>query len=401
MADRVVFKYGPRSTYEALATKDASTLYFLTDTGEIYKGTTNLSQPHHYEVIRAEGQDDNAAIAAAVGSNKIVKGDICIIKTLIANDKYSYTAYVCEKSVPGQTPVWKAMDGNYNAENIYFDDNLTFTYDVGSVKVDSTGSAVVESKGKNVKELIEMLFSKEDKEPEATAPTATWTTSGFKSYEVGSTATPGYDITFNQGSYPYGPDDTGVVPTYSVSDGTTTLTNKKGDFNSFTVTDNTSYKITATINYNKGVTPNTNLGNAATGYEIPAGTITLNSSTITGYRSFFYGCVADANATIDSAMIRGLKNGGNYNGSKTVSLAASEVEGTTRVLVAVPASSTRAGLTKVLLTSAQSSEIQSEFKPVANVVVEGANGAAGVEYKVWQYKPANLDSTETYSITLG
>lgn len=401
MAEKVVFKYGPRSTYEALASKDANTLYFLTDTGEIYKGTTNLSQPHHYEVIRAEGQDDNAAIAAAVGSNKIVKGDICIIKTLIADGRYSYTAYVCEKSIPGQTPVWKAMDGNYNAENVYFDDNFTFTYNVGSVEVDSSGSALVESKGKNVKELIEMLFSKEDKEPKATEPSASWTTSGFKSYEVGSTASPSYNITFDKGSYPYGPDDTGVAPTYSVSDGTTTLTTEDGSFTSFKVTDTTSYKVTATINYGAGVTPKTNLGNDAPGHEIKAGTITLNSSAITGYRAFFYGCVAGNEATIDSAMIRGLKNGGNYNASKTVSLAANEVEGTTRVLVAVPASNTRSGLSKVLLTSAQNSEIQSEFKPVANVVVEGVNGAAGVEYKVWQYQPASLDASETYSIVLG
>lgn len=34
----VIFKHGTRAQYDALATKDASTLYWLTDTRELFKG---------------------------------------------------------------------------------------------------------------------------------------------------------------------------------------------------------------------------------------------------------------------------------------------------------------------------------------------------------------------------
>lgn len=39
MANNVIFKFGTKAQYEALASKDASTLYWLTDVQELYKGT--------------------------------------------------------------------------------------------------------------------------------------------------------------------------------------------------------------------------------------------------------------------------------------------------------------------------------------------------------------------------
>ena len=94
MALPVVFKYGTREQYDGLAEKAENALYFLQDTGEIYHGAVNLARGSHYEGVRAEGENDNAVIARVLGEHVAVNDDIFVIKTLIADDKYSYTSFV-------------------------------------------------------------------------------------------------------------------------------------------------------------------------------------------------------------------------------------------------------------------------------------------------------------------
>ena len=67
-----------------------------------------------YEATIAKDQNHIEAINKVVGSNSLNSGDIAVVKELIAEDKYQYTAYVFDN-------VWKAMDGNYDADNVYFD----------------------------------------------------------------------------------------------------------------------------------------------------------------------------------------------------------------------------------------------------------------------------------------
>lgn len=55
-------------------------------------------------------------------SDSYTNGDTAVVKTSIGTgtdeeEKVSYTAYVYD----GSLSAWKAMDGNYNADNIYFD----------------------------------------------------------------------------------------------------------------------------------------------------------------------------------------------------------------------------------------------------------------------------------------
>jgi hypothetical protein len=81
--------------------------------------------------------------------------------------------------------------------------------------------------------------------------------------EVGSIYTPSYTVSFNGGSYSYGPASTGVIPSYNVNDTRGNSSTLAADsFEPFTVEENESYKITATVNYSQGVVPVTNLGNA-------------------------------------------------------------------------------------------------------------------------------------------
>ena len=57
----------------------------------------------------------------------IAKGDIAIIRDYIANNKWQYTSYVYNGSA------WEAMDGNYDAENVYFSDDILVTTKVGTI----------------------------------------------------------------------------------------------------------------------------------------------------------------------------------------------------------------------------------------------------------------------------
>ena len=154
----VLFKFGTRAEYNALASKQSNALYFLTDTGELLRGERNLAQANFYEGTRLQEngvftESKEEAIARVTAGATLIKNDVCVIKELLFGDSYSHTAYVYDGTH------WKAMDGNYNAENVYFDQNLTFTTDVGYVEIGTSGSEVVQTQGKNVKEVFEMLFS--------------------------------------------------------------------------------------------------------------------------------------------------------------------------------------------------------------------------------------------------
>lgn len=197
MADNnVLFKFGTRAEYDAI--KDSAVdnaLYFLTDTGELLRGKVNLAQGRYYEVEydAASDADHLAAIARVVGNTPLVKNDVCIVKTLISVENYSHTAYVYDGKA------WRAMDGNYNAENVYFDEDLTFTKSIGYMSVGSNGQVTVPAAGKNVKQLFETLFSKETN-PIITPVSFSINAPQNIEYEVGTTVSPTYSLSFGAGN---------------------------------------------------------------------------------------------------------------------------------------------------------------------------------------------------------
>ena len=392
----VIFKFGTRAEYDAnIDNVKSNALYFLTDTGELLRGNVNLAQAHYYEAIKADDETETEAINRAISSAiALVKNDVCVVKKLISGtDNYSHTAYFYD----GEN--WRAMDGNYNAENVYFDQDLIFTKEVGYVTLNN-GQATIPSTCKNVKELLEYMFSKE-LAPTAVKPSITLTAAQNKEYEVGTQVTPTYSISFNPGSYTYGPT-TGITATYSVTDtaGSEALTTASGVFDMITVGDGTNYSITAVASYTDGAIPVSNLGKEVADKQIKASTLTKTSGALTGYRAFFYGAMA-ADA-ITSATIRSkLINGGKHSAKTLPTYSASTVEGAKKVIVAIPVTS---GLSvkKVLMPSAQNADITSEFVKQAEVVaVKGLNDYEAADYYVWVYQPASLDSTEQYDITIG
>lgn len=328
-------------------------------------------------------------------------GDTAIVKTAIytdaeneSNNKYSYTGYVYNGSN------WMAMDGNYNADNVYFSDNMLVTKEIGYITL-TNGQGTIPSKGKNLSEVFEAMFVKEQN-PTTTQPSVNLTFSEAKAYEVGTVVSPTYSATFNAGSYTYGPATGVTVTSWEISDTAGhTASTASGSFADVTVADNTNYKITAKANHTAGAIPLTNKKNEYAAGKIDAGSKSKASGAITGYRSFFYGVLdtSSAEAPLTSAIVRGLTNGGAYNASKTFTLNGSATA--KRIVIAIPSNSARAGLKEVILTSAMNTPVTDSYaKKTAAVKVEGANGATAIDYNIYVYEPSKIDAGEVHKITL-
>lgn len=344
-------------------------------------------------------------------------GDFAIVKSLITNDKYSYTGYIYSK-IAEDTFEWIAMDGNYNANNVYFDKDIMITTNIGYITT-SNGSGTIPAEGKNLEQVFEAMFTKEQ-DPSKTDPSVSVSLTGAGSYEVGTKITGiKYTASFEDGNYSYGPEPTGAQPTKWEVTSTTGYSNTvtpEGDattvatslsnitLDDVIVADDTNFSVTAKATYTAGVTPKTNKGNncADSSKTITAGTKSKKSSAITGYRSYFYGVLdtSTAEAPLTSALIRdNLTNGGAYNASTTFTLYGSATA--KRIVIAIPGNSSRGGLSSVILTSAMNTPVTDSYIKTENAVdVEGVGGAKAIKYTVYVYEPSKIDAGEVHDITL-
>lgn len=345
-----------------------------------------------YEAILTADETHSAAIARVTSGAQINSGDFVVVKEAVGTDKYQYTAYVYAANA------WKALDGNYNAENVYFDKDLIITANVGVQTIEATGSKTLPTTGKNVKQVLDLLFAKE-KNPSVTQPSVGITLNEAGAKEVGTSVTPSYKVAFNKGKYEFGPD-TGVTATsYSISDtNSSTATTASGSLTAFTVEDGTNYKVSATVNYGDGAIPKTNIGNNYAAGQIKAGSKDANSSTITGYRNTFYGSVTDKSGEITSAVIRGLAGKKNGSISADNTFKAAEAVGAMRVIIALPTPRT---CTSIKDENGLNAEALSAFTKIT-VSVEGANGYTAKDYNVY-YKDnaAANDKANNWVVTVG
>lgn len=349
----------------------------------------SASKTNFYEAELQEGESDIQALTRVVGENELVKGDIGVVKKLIYNDKYEYTAHYYDAT-------WKALDGNYNAENVYFDKDLLTTSAIGNITL-SNGQATISAKGKNLKQVFDTIFV-EEKNPSITQPSVSVSLPQAKAYEVGTKVTPSYTATLNAGSYSYGPA-TGIVATswaVSDTDSNNAVTNT-GSFPEITVGDGTNYKITAIAQYEDGAIPNTNTGNPYPSGQIKKGSKTGASGTITGYRNSFYGTLEEKTEP-DSSVIRGLQNKSNKalaNGAKfTVSIPV----GALRVVIAYPA--ILRDVTSITDVNGMNAEIKGSFTKTTKSVTDAA-GVNPIDYKVFTLDFANANDTQNnFSVTI-
>lgn len=341
----------------------------------------------NFDVTPNEGEEDVAAITRVAGSAELHTGDTAIVKRAITEDKTSYTAYVYDST-------WKAMDGNYRADNVYFDDDLTYTVAIGTLSKPS-GSAKFSAKGKSVEQVLSGLMAQEANPSKSNPAVSFSSTGGLGTFEIGTKKNLTYTATLSAGGYTYGPATGITAQTWEVTCNGETKTTATGTFEGV-VAEATAKKITAKATYNDGAIPVTNLGNQYPAGQIKAGTASKDSGNLVGVRHMFYGVVKSADFALDSAHIRSLKH--EAAAAKTLT-SFSAGAGALKVVVAVPSARK---LSKVLLTSAMNADITAAFvEQTGTVNVEGAEGYTAAAYKVYVYEPASIDAGETYSITIG
>ena len=389
---------GVETDTNLLKVGDGTSTWVALDYINKFEGSTSTAT--HYEGTAEEGETDNDVIERVLGETTAQQDDIFIVKRLIAAEHYSHTAYVYNGSN------WAAMDGNYNADNVYFDEDLRATAPIGVITIGSSGSTTIAAKGKNLNEVFNSIISKL-KYPTATAPSVSVAfTNTTKSVEVGTTIIPTYSASFSSGSYTYGPS-TGIAPlTWTIEDNANepnTLDTDAGSFPAIQLGDLgdsiNAYSITATAEYNQGSMPRDNYGNDYEAARIAAGTVSATAATkLTCYRNFFYGTLSDTEP-LNSETIRGLVAGGNYNSAKTVTVNAGAANAK-RVVVAYPANTTRLGLKEVILTSSMNIPITELYEKQEDVEVYGAEGYAAIPYTVYVYEPRSLGEDEVHQIKL-
>ncbi len=342
-------------------------------------------------VVQAgDGTIDEALATIATPS----QGDMAIVEQKFGDvakadgTRTSRTAY----SYDGTK--WCAMDGNYNAKNVYFDGDFTYTNAIGAIGAPSGGSGKLAASGKSVEEFMASILAKEAN-PKTTSPAASVKiTDGNGTFEIGTHKNISYTASLSAGSYTYGPATGVVAGTVTASFDGQTKTGAAGTFDNV-VADGTK-RLSVSITHNEGAVPKTNLGNPYADGKIAAGTKEATASqTLVGVRHMFYGPMT-TDAELNSENIRKLRH---EAASKKTIGTFSAGAGAVKVVVAVPASM---NVTKVLMPSAMNADATASFvKQAGSVQVEGAEGFTAAAYNVWVYQPASIDSTETYAVTIG
>jgi hypothetical protein len=375
-----------------------------------------------------EGDTEGAKIAnylAAQENAPVVKeGNIAIVKRqIVAADaekeieaRYEYTAYAYNGTA------WAAMDGNYNAENVYFNDDITFTANIGALSLESGKTkGTYASKGKSLEEVLKGIMAKTIaptiKQPSYSLDSVTANVG--TSVEIGTKVTKlTWAATFTDGSYSYkstqAPTSTaaGCTATYSMSctlpgknagEGYTTSDAAKQDGS---LTLNEAFQVTSTTEATVGTinttckisdsprTPLNNIGDEVSGKITNVADKTGSKSfKVTGYRAWFCGykngdnAIKAANGAADATLITGDQIralGNSANGSWLSSMNVSQMQ---QMFFAAPAGKGY----KPSVADSKTTAPQTVQGPIT-VYVKGANDYVaagdettngGIAYDVW------------------
>jgi len=273
---------------------DSSDIATKTYVDGLIEGVTNTIQT---VIGTIDDADDGVAV-----------GDICICKAIIdgTTSEYTISTYFWTGSA------WEAATGSYNAETVYFNKDLVTTFAIGNVTL-TNGQATIPAKGKNLKEVFDYIFKKEDnvdlkkKDPSVSSTAAlTWYEQG---HDVDSK---NVTIVFEDGEYKYGPEPTGsTVEAYifkfnggnaEESDSATKL------ITSAALVGNAKQSVVISARYGVGNTPVSNTGKQYSDQAISGGTTTavtkeLFGSYIPMYLGFKYADGEGGEALINTSNI--------------------------------------------------------------------------------------------------
>lgn len=343
-----------------------------------------------FQTIVEMGETQEDAIIRITKNNTITNGDIVIVKELIIDDLYQHTSYIFANNK------WIAMDGNYSVENIYLDNDLTITADIGVQKLNGAGSKILDTAGKNLKQVLDMLLT-ERILPKRSNPTVSVLSENVGSYEVGTIVEVSYSATLYPGSYTYGPASNVQATTWSATFDEETITEQSGTFQPITITDGFDEKIAVTVTHTKGEAPFDNLKDVITdnseliNTQIQAGNKIGYSQAITAYRNSFFASSTEAKL-LTSDNIRGL----NKIKSSEDTIIIDIIEGATQVIIAVPAGRKVVEVTDKV---AFGTDIFSKFEKTV-ISVSGATSGYEKDYNVYVYNPAVALGKNIYTVSI-
>ena len=360
--------------------------------------------------------------------NGINTGDIGIVITTIADGKNEYTAYVWNSV----TNNWQAMDGNYNADNVILDYDLTITKDIGVQTLGSNSYKILNTTGKSVSQVLNMIVAKEEPPSIVTQPkvttsigngdSSTPSSSTAIAVEGGTTIVPKWSASFNAGAYKYGPptgitqtawDIKGYIGSTAVSDHTST--SSFGTFSGVILKAGQSYKVNAKATYIEGPLAYTNLGEeykagnalfdeteGATSVRITGGSKSGDSPTITAWQQGYYiGTLENKNTAITSNILRNIGDGAgvlknrkvkNNNYAAQTDLAFSPSGTMAKFVVAIPA--TQDGEDKGMTSFFNNSSFEEYINNFTKTTLKVAgadnniNSEHAVDYTVYTWTPA-------------
>ena len=309
----------------------------------------------YYDVVPEVAEDGSVeihldAITRVVNGATLSAGDIAVVKETFAPGKVQHTAYVYD----GDAATWKAMDGNYSADNVYTAEDLTLAGNFTTVGNYEKGDVI--AAGTSLQDVLSGMLQQELYPTANDKPNASISASGG-SGEVGSSYTlPTATLTIDDvGSYEYGDKATGItfaIESVELKQGSNSKKNdtvmSKGSTLKLQATDTAtlytdsakSYTFTATASYEQSPKiPVTNLGNPYEAARIPAGSVSISDKTVTfsGYRYAFAG--GSTAEVLDSAVIRAMsakKSSFASMDSESEALEFTAAKGATKVFFAYP-----------------------------------------------------------------
>lgn len=307
-------------------------------------------------------------------------------------------------------------------EQIVFPEGLITTHKIGNLDFDGNVGTLVKPGG-SLQDFFKVFYN--ETIPTIKKPSLSWYTYGGSGFEEPGTIIPkysnherfGHKVTFNPGSYEFGPD-TGITVTkweYSLSrsDGTIIMQhvneNNPGPIDEYrypaiqVIDDSGGYRSAVTVTYTEGTIPKTNIGNAYRDGIIPAGSITKAGYFLRGRRMIFYGSTTNKDE-LTSDIIRNLHGGYMFQGwatgykDESFKFDVDARVGAMRVVIAFP--ETEYELVYIKDESNMTVDITSSFR-VETIDVEGANGYAAIPYKVYVLDYAQpIDVKIVYEVSM-
>ena len=398
------------------------------DYAGIDQAQLDATNDNYYEVLPGSTEENVYKSLSDIVNPK--KGDIAVVKETIGeiSSASTMTAYMYD----GQN--WCALDGNYDASNVYFDSNLVMTANIGVQTLGGASSKNLSTQGKSLKQVLSMILAKEEKptitsNPSVTTSIGTSSSTADKaiSVEGGASVTPYWSASFGKGAYSYGPD-TGLAPTkwevVGKLGGTAveghTGSAASGSMPAIVLGAGQSYVINAKATYSDAPLAYTNLGEeykagnalfdeteGATSVQITGSSKNDDSQAISAWQQGYYIGTLESDVEITSDILRArdtnkvLKNrtvkGGNYAAATDLKFSPSGTMA--KFVIAYPASKDMTNgaydSAKGLLSFFNNSSFE-EYKgnfTRSVVKVAGADNDLtskhAIDYAVWTWVPAS------------